>query len=168
MKHRHKRRCHEAPEIDVTAFMNLMVVLIPFLLLSASFNYLTMFELYLPVTGSEAAQEQRDKRPDLSVVLRSQRLELQVQGRGTVARVKYAESGLLDTVRFQAELRKLKSRYPTVTQVTLLSEPEITYERIIEVMDSVRAMQVNSEGIGYRLELFPDIALGEAPAKRRG
>ena len=43
------RRSHlETPELNITAFMNLMVVLVPFLLISAVFSQLTILELNLP------------------------------------------------------------------------------------------------------------------------
>jgi biopolymer transport protein ExbD len=37
-RHHYKRRMKESPELDITTFLNLMVVLIPFLLISAVFR----------------------------------------------------------------------------------------------------------------------------------
>ena len=47
-RHHYKRRTNEAPELDITTFLNLMVVLIPFLLITAVFSRLTIVELDLP------------------------------------------------------------------------------------------------------------------------
>ena len=51
-----KRRRHEAVELEVTTFLNLMVVLIPFLLLTAVFTKITIHELDLPTQAGAAAQ----------------------------------------------------------------------------------------------------------------
>ncbi|WP_207062812.1 biopolymer transporter ExbD [Motiliproteus sp. SC1-56] len=159
MRHRRLRRSHEPPEIDVTAFMNLMVVLIPFLLLSAAFNHLTMFELYLPAASAEAQAEPDKRLPALTLELRATGISLQVDGRRD-ALIPDLDGGEPDTQELQARLRPLKNRYPALTQISILSEAQIPYARIIEVMDAVRAMQIEESGPGYRLELFPDIALG--------
>ena len=54
-KHHYKRRKGNDYEIDVTTFLNLMVVLIPFLLITAVFSRLTIVELDLPSNASSAA-----------------------------------------------------------------------------------------------------------------
>ena len=43
-RHHYKRRSKDAPELDVTTFLNLMVVLVPFLLITAVFSRLTIVE----------------------------------------------------------------------------------------------------------------------------
>jgi len=53
---RHRTRSREAAELDVTPFMNLMIVLVPVLLLSMVFTHTTVIELNFPTgEGSEAA-----------------------------------------------------------------------------------------------------------------
>ena len=47
-RHHYKRRTKPSYEPDVTTFLNLMVVLIPFLLITAVFSRLTIIELNLP------------------------------------------------------------------------------------------------------------------------
>jgi biopolymer transport protein ExbD len=50
-RHHYKRRTGNTYEIDVTTFLNLMVVLVPFLLITAVFSRLTIVELNLPSTA---------------------------------------------------------------------------------------------------------------------
>jgi biopolymer transport protein ExbD len=38
------RRVHPAAELNITAFMNLMVVLVPFLLMTAVFSHITILD----------------------------------------------------------------------------------------------------------------------------
>jgi len=48
----------DAAELNITAFMNLMVILVPFLLITAVFSRLTILELNLPGSSSEPADPQ--------------------------------------------------------------------------------------------------------------
>ena len=54
-RHHYRRRSADTPELDMTTFLNLMVVLVPFLLIGAVFSRMTIVELDLPssaVAGS--------------------------------------------------------------------------------------------------------------------
>ena len=52
------RRHIEAAELNITAFMNLMVILVPFLLITAVFSRLAILELNLPASSTEPADPQ--------------------------------------------------------------------------------------------------------------
>ena len=47
-QHHYRRRAGEPAELDMTTFLNLMVVLVPFLLITAVFSRITIVELTLP------------------------------------------------------------------------------------------------------------------------
>ena len=66
-KHHYKRRKGNDYEIDVTTFLNLMVVLIPFLLITAVFSRLTIVELDLPSNASGAAPQADSFRVEVIV-----------------------------------------------------------------------------------------------------
>jgi biopolymer transport protein ExbD len=51
----HYRRKKETPELELTTFLNLMVVLISFLLVTAVFSRITIQELRLPTAGGGAS-----------------------------------------------------------------------------------------------------------------
>jgi hypothetical protein len=62
-------------------------------------------------------------------------------------------------------LKRLKERYPEKEDATVLMEPEIEYNYLIQIMDAVRGTQVQMEGseeVG-RMILFPNISIGDAP-----
>ena len=50
------RRHIETAELNITAFMNLMVILVPFLLITAVFSRLAILELNLPASSTEPAR----------------------------------------------------------------------------------------------------------------
>ena len=55
-KRKHYRRGDKEPaELEITTFLNLMVVLIPFLLLTAVFTKITIQELNLPTQAGGGA-----------------------------------------------------------------------------------------------------------------
>ena len=48
----------ETAELNITAFMNLMVILVPFLLITAVFSRLAILELNLPGSSTEPVEPQ--------------------------------------------------------------------------------------------------------------
>ncbi len=70
-----KRRELEEADIDITAFMNLMIVLVPVLLMSMVFNHIAILELNLPdLTGAQTASAEKNRQ--LEVVLRESAIEV--------------------------------------------------------------------------------------------
>ena len=80
---RHKRN-QETPDVDVTTFLNLMVVLIPFLLVSAVFSRITILELNLP--ASAGGQAVTKPEVTIEVIVRKTRLEIGDGSKVIVAR----------------------------------------------------------------------------------
>jgi biopolymer transport protein ExbD len=63
-RHHYKRRTKgDSHEIDVTTFLNLMVVLVPFLLITAVFSRLTIVELNLPSSAGGPSNNE-NRHPD--------------------------------------------------------------------------------------------------------
>jgi biopolymer transport protein ExbD len=83
MSHRRAaRRNKEAEELNITTFMNLMVILVPFLLITAVFSRLAIVELDLPLAQSEAS----GKPPEFSleVIVRRDSIEVGDRNRGSL------------------------------------------------------------------------------------
>lgn len=163
-----RRRSGDAEELNVTAFMNLMVVLVPFLLLSAVFSEITIHELNLP-SLSESTREAKDDKPKLAleVVIRADRLEVQDRNGGMAPRVIPNRDARHDFAALNNRLIEVKQSYPDITAVTLLLEPNVPYDTLISTMDAVRVAQASSGGETLKVELFPDMSIGDAPAGAR-
>jgi hypothetical protein len=59
---------------------------------------------------------------------------------------------------------RLKEQFPRSLQATLLLEPQIPYDELVQIMDTLRVRHSrNGEDI-QTIELFPQITLGETPA----
>lgn len=152
---RRRNREGGAPSLDVTPYMNLMVVLIPFLLSGVVFSRLAVLDLNLPTTQSSAPVALEEKELfRLIVTLRKSELTVLGSGIGTVKLPSKNEK--YDFEQLDALLKKMKTIYPKEVSAILLSEPDINYESLIAVMDRLRK---NEEAV-----LFPEISIGEVKA----
>ena len=63
-------------------------------------------------------------------------------------------------------LQQIKARLPDKQDITLLLETDIEYQRLVEMMDTLRVAQVEQDDEMITAELFPVISIGDAPASR--
>ncbi len=152
-------RLQEPAEMNITAFMNLMVILVPFLLITAVFSRIAILELNLPADAAGAAPQKPVLH--LEVILRRDAIEVAQQGGGAVVVAK--KDGGYDLDRVSALLQQIKAQHPEKTDITLLLEPEIPYDALVQVMDTVRVAVLEQGGRHLKIELFPDISIGDAP-----
>ena len=59
---------------------------------------------------------------------------------------------------------QVKARFPDKVDATLLVEPQVSYETVVHVMDSVRSVPAVQDGARVAAELFPEISIGDAVA----
>jgi biopolymer transport protein ExbD len=163
MRSRRIRR-HSA-ELDVTAFINLIVVLVPFLLSTAVFTRLSVIDLALPAQSSGVEQLKVDELK-LEVVIRPDAIEVGDKIGGLIQRIPNNPQGY-DTVALAQLIEMLKQRFPTQANATVLALPDTSYEVLVQVMDAVRERPVPASGKGQPVPLFPDISIGDAPLVKK-
>jgi biopolymer transport protein ExbD len=154
-----RRRRAETPELEITAFMNLMVVLVPFLLITAVFSRLAIIELNLPAASSAPAEEPVFQ---LEVIVRADGLEVGERTRGLLTRLP-RDGGEYDLRGLASYLQRVKASYPDMSNATVLLEPNVPYDTLVQVMDALRFYEASQDGQMVRAELFPDISIGDAP-----
>ncbi len=159
---RYKRFDKEPPELNITTFLNLMVVLVPFLLITAVFSRITILELNLPTGAGDASQANKPKMT-VEVIVREKGLEI---GNGKTILVRFPKVDDEYDVRTMSEyLLKIKAKYLDKKDATILMEPNIEYANLVMVMDAMRIAEViqgdNPEP--KEIELFPNISIGDAP-----
>ncbi|MGQ0383737.1 MAG: ExbD/TolR family protein [Gammaproteobacteria bacterium] len=161
---RHRR--HEAADLAVTAFMNLMVVLVPFLLITAVFSRMTILELNLP--SSSQSLPETPQAINLEIVVRQSTIETADRGTGLL-RAFPDKEGKRDydgLAKFLVD--DIKPRFPTLEAVTILVEPDVPYDTVVQVMDLARVRTVTDGPRAYQVELFPEISIGDAPMLGEG
>jgi hypothetical protein len=134
-KHHYKRRTGETYDIDVTTFLNLMVVLVPFLLITAVFSRMTIVELDLPSTAGGQTNTESNFR--VEVIVREEGIVIS-NGTGTIATIPNLDDDEYDL------------------------DP---YDYLIQVMDIVRSIEVPTdiEEEVELVALFTEISVGDAP-----
>jgi biopolymer transport protein ExbD len=162
MRSRRGGRHIETAELNITAFMNLMVILVPFLLITAVFSRLAILELNLPGSSTEPADPQ-ELTFQLEVTVRQARIEVGDRNLGALGIYPNADDGY-DYDALSKKLSEIKDSYPDKTDVSILLESEIPYDTLIQVMDRVRVAEIVAEDGVERKDLFPDISIGDAPA----
>ena len=164
MRHRRVRaRLRSTPELEITTFMNLMVVLIPFLLMTAVFTKMFVLELNLPSLGD--ASSTPDKAAfELQITIRKDAIMLSDNKGGAIAAISQVKSQH-DYVKLNSILQQVKARFPDKTNATILAEHDTAYDTLVQVMDASRSYVAMQDGIRLVAELFPDLSIGDAPGK---
>jgi len=155
------RRKHPAVELNITAFMNLMVVLVPFLLMTAVFTHITILDLNLPKPGSQDSSDKKDPPFELRVTIRKEALILSDNKGGLIKKIDKLKAGH-NFALLKQTLKQVKARFPDKTNMTILSEQDTVYDDLIQVMDNARSFKTVYEGETVNAELFPDISIGDA------
>lgn len=161
MSVRVRRLRKHAVELDITAFMNLIVVLVPFLLTSAVFSRLAILELNLPA-GSSSFENLKESL-QLEIVIRRDGFDVGDRVGGLIRRVGNNASGY-DYPALSVLMQQLKVRFPDKNEATVLSEPDTSYDVLVQTMDTVRSAKAVQNGSLAQTELFPDISVGDAPS----
>jgi biopolymer transport protein ExbD len=164
IRRRHGNRQRETAELNITAFMNLMVVLVPFLLITAVFSRMAVLELNLPGENSEPPKDEFSLQ--LEIIVRDGRLEVGDRNSGRAA-VFASKDGEYDLQALGDYLQQVKARYPDKLDATVLLEPDVSYDALVQVMDTVRVVQQVQNETFVQAELFPDISIGDAPPAAR-
>ena len=164
MRRRHKRK-GEPQELELTTFLNVLVVLISFLLVTAVFSRLAIQELKLPAS---AAEGEAPAKPlvTIEVIVRKTKIEIG-DGRRVVETIPKTGDDQYDLARLSLYLQDLKSKYSDKTDATLLVEPDIAYNDMVRVMDVLKIARLKQGPNGkdqlQLVTLFTDVSIGDAP-----
>lgn len=153
-----------AASLEVTAFINVIVVLVPFLLSTAVFTRLSVIELSLPAQNSGVEQLKVDDLK-LEVVIRPDALDVGDRIGGLIQRIPVTPQGH-DLVALSTLMQQIKAKFPQTRTATVLAQPDTSYDVLVQLMDAVREAKVPSAANPAKTEmaeLFPDISIGDAP-----
>jgi biopolymer transport protein ExbD len=161
-KHHYKLKTDDEAELAVTTFLNLLVVLVPFLLITAVFSRMTIVELNLPSAVGGPTPDEIGFRPE--VIVREDGIEV-TNGADVIAAMPKV-NGEYDLASLSDLMLALKQDYASVEDMSVLLEPQIPYDWLIRVMDAVRTVEIPdpAAATGFtRVALFTAISVGEAP-----
>lgn len=151
--------------LEVTAFINVIVVLVPFLLSTAVFTRLSVMDLTLPAQSSGVEQLKMEDLK-LEVVIRPDSLEVGDRIGGLIQRIAQVDRHH-DLVALSRLMQQIKLKFPDASAVTVLAQPDTPYDLLIQVMDAVREVaptpHAGPSSKVERVKLFPDVSIGDAP-----
>ena len=159
---RRHRKAQEEAELDITSFMNLMIILVPVLLLSMVFNHITVLELTLPLEDEKKLDEldPEDKTPEIVVRQTGFQVNLGLIPLKTIPK----KDGQFDLDQLTRALINLKKSYAKDrSDITILSEPNVDYQVLVGVIDTARSFEAVVAASVVDAKLFPDVSLGDAP-----
>lgn len=140
-------------ELQIITFLNLMVILIPFLLMTTVFAKMAVIELTPPAASSQMSAQPSPEKKEQTAALRLTIAILDdeinvLNGEATLGVFRKGTGGTYDLTGMPPLLAQLKQQYPDEKDAVILSRPNIPYMTIIEIIDSVRGE-------------FPGISLNE-------
>jgi biopolymer transport protein ExbD len=162
-RHKHSK---ETPELDITCFMNLMIVLVPVLLINMVIASTSIIELKLPAGASGGAGDDSQQNETIELIIRKDHLTLNYPA-GILVDQYAVENGEYDFKKLSKDLQQLKRHFVTKDKekkdILILSEPDTDYQTLVSAMDTVRSYKAVVVTDVVNAELFPDISLGDAP-----
>ncbi len=126
-------------ELNLTAVMNIFLILIPFLLLTAVFVRITVLELSLPRISRDESRTVTEK-PDAVVlnilVIKETGFELKSPDL-TFTPIEKNQTDY-DWEKLASQLERVKKAHPASDEIIISPEDAIKYDTIIGVMDRCR------------------------------
>ncbi len=161
-----RRSEQRAAELDITAFLNLMIVLVPVLLMSMVFSHLAVLELQLPKSEVKLTENNSENK-QLELVIRESKIELYYPSGYLLKIFPLLEGERYDFKVISAYLQKIKQTLLNndvdKKDIIIMPEEKIDYQTIISVMDAVRSYKAVVVASVVDAELFPEISFADAP-----
>ncbi len=168
MARRYRKRRREGSDdtdimelLNLTPMMDIFTVLVVFLLITAVFTSITIMELSIPTNAGGPAST----KPNFTIEVIIRKAGLEIANGSSVEAAIPKKDDKYDIKLLSEMLLRLKAQYPEKEDATVLMEPKIEYDYLIQVMDAVRGAEVRAEGSKEieKIVLFPTISIGDAP-----
>jgi biopolymer transport protein ExbD len=165
------KRHHKRPdgELEITSFLNLMIILVPVLLVMMVFSRITVVDLKLPDLA-DASQQQPDIVEQLEVVLKDNGIAVNYPSNSHLKFIPKKEAAYdfkLLSLTLQEVKRQLRDAGKEKRDALILSQPNTDYQALISTIDTVRSYKAVVVASVVDAELFPVISLGDAPVGGR-
>ena len=147
--------------LNLTPMMDILTVLVVFLLITAVFTRITIMELSVPTNAGGSALN----TPNVAIEVIVRKAGLEIANGSSVEAAIPKKDDQYDMQMLHEILTRLKAVYPEKEDATVLMEPDIEYDNLIQIMDAVRGAEVPAEGSEEvkKVVLFPNISIGDAP-----
>lgn len=168
MSYKYSYKGTDDEELEITSFMNLMIVLVPVLLLSMTFTQVTVLDVKLPdLTGGIYNSE--DSQSQLEVVIDGDGFKVIYPTDVVLKEIPIKKETLetgeeivsLDFLMLSRVLQEVKRQLPEKRDAVVKASPGVNYQSLISTMQTVKSYQTVVAANLVEVELFPDISLGD-------
>jgi biopolymer transport protein ExbD len=159
VRRNHARYHQGRDDLNIVPMIDMMVILVFFLIFTAVFSKTNILQLNLPSNSS--APVDLPKGLKLEVILRPDQIVVNDRNSRPLKVLPNSATGY-DLDALSLFMRQVKLQYPDMTDASVLSGPAVSYDNLVQVMDTVRVYQLPVAPFS-KAELFPDIAIGDAP-----
>ena len=153
----------EPADLDVTSFMNLMIVLVPVLLMSMTFTQISVHEIKLPDLN-QAVQSSQEKPSQLEVVITPKKIDVFYPANRliqTVDRVKTDDGENYDFKKLSLVMREVKKQLSDKQDILIFSDKKVDYQTLVSTMDAVKSYKAVVAANLVEVELFPEVSLAD-------
>jgi len=130
-------------DLNLAPIIDCFTVLITYLLVSASFISLTVFDVGVAATGQGApAADTGDTPPSISIELGlNKALEIKVSGGSQNIEMNIplaAKGSEWDTDTLAVKLEELRKKWPKITEASLTAAPTVRYREVVSVIEKLK------------------------------
>jgi biopolymer transport protein ExbD len=132
-------------ELNLAPIIDCFTVLITYLLVTASFLTLSMFEVGVAAVSRSPSAAPPPKTPPYSLSMRllaSKEISLELNGgpaniRKTV-KLRYTRDGNWDFQSLRFQLQQWIAEHPEIPDATLNADPQVSYRELIKTIETVK------------------------------
>lgn len=132
-----RERTYQEDDLNITPVMNIFLILIPFLLLTAVFVRIAVLEFSLP-SAQDSAQGARQAENAVVTVIAINEKGFDLKSQGMKFSFINKRQEHFDFQSLVDNLRKVKRRHQKSEDIVIAPHASIKYETIIKVMDRCR------------------------------
>ena len=159
VRRNHARYHQGRDDLNIVPMIDMMVILVFFLIFTAVFSKTNVLQLNLPSSQSTPIDLPKDLQ--LEVIVHPSELVVNDRNSGPLKVLPNIATGY-DLNSLSEFIRAVKSKFPQKTDATVLLGPDVAYDVLVQVMDTVRVYELPTAPFD-KAELFPDISVGDAP-----
>jgi biopolymer transport protein ExbD len=160
VRRNHSRYHSGRDDLNIVPMIDMMVILVFFLIFTAVFSKTNILQLNLP-SAAQAAVPELPKGLKLEVIVHPGDIVINDRNSGPLKVLANVPAGY-DLEGLSLFMRNVKSQFPDMTDASVLLSPDIPYDTLVQIMDTVRVYQLPVQPFS-KAELFPDINIGDAP-----
>jgi len=160
VRRNHARYHQGRDDLNIVPMIDMMVILVFFLIFTAVFSKTNILQLNLPASNTSAPID-LPKGLKLEIIIRPNDILVNDRNSGPLKVFANNTSGY-DLSDLSIFMRTIKSQFPQMTDATILLGPDVLYDVLVQVMDTVRIYELPVAPFS-KAELFTDVAIGDAP-----